>query len=67
VALLLALVGLFVLALAVPFSRDFFELDPFGWLVDIEAALCGAAGVVALEVGWRVARWVDRHHPTMAA
>jgi cation-transporting ATPase E len=67
VALLLALVGLFVLALAVPFARDFFELDPFGWLVDIEAALCGAAGVVALEVGWRVARWVDRHHPTMAA
>jgi len=67
IALLLSMVGLFVLALAVPFARNFFDLDPFGWLVDFEAALCGAAGVVALEVGWRVAKWVDRHHPAPTA
>jgi cation-transporting ATPase E len=63
IALLLSMVGLFVLALAVPLSRHFFDLDPFGWLTDSEAALCGVAGVVALEVGWRVTKWVDRHHP----
>jgi cation-transporting ATPase E len=52
--------GLFVCALALPFTREFFALDlpdPVTFLaaLGIAAVACGV-----LEIGWRLAGWVDR-------
>src|SRR5690606_15874469 len=60
VALVGSMGGLFVAALALPFTRDFFALDlpdhvTFFAALGIAAVACGV-----LEIGWRLAGWVDR-------
>jgi len=53
-------VGL-VIILSVPWLRDFFALDLPQWTIIIQTAVISAAGIVLLELAWRVAGW--RVHP----
>jgi cation-transporting ATPase E len=52
--LVAAMVGLFALALAVPFARDFFALETSGLATGAAVATgCAAVAVLALELVWR--------------
>jgi len=53
-----AMAGLFVLALAVPWSRHFFALDVAPWPVTGLAIGIAAGAGFLLEVGWRWTGWL---------
>ncbi|HEY8546736.1 MAG TPA: HAD-IC family P-type ATPase [Acidimicrobiales bacterium] len=59
--LVLAMGGAFVAALAVPWSREFFALDPPSIAMIATAVGIAAVAGVALEFGWQTANWA-RHH-----
>ncbi|MFH1149193.1 MAG: HAD-IC family P-type ATPase [Actinomycetota bacterium] len=48
-----------VLALAVPFAREFFALDLPPWQVGLETLAIAGAAVVALEFIWRMTGWIE--------
>jgi cation-transporting ATPase E len=48
-----------VLALSVPFARDFFALDLPPWHVGLETLAIAGAAVVALEFIWRMTGWIE--------
>ncbi len=60
-ALVASMAGAFVLVLAVPWLREYFDLP----LPDVENLLVatgiGAIACGVLEIGWRIAGWVDRN------
>ena len=47
----------FLLVLAVPALRRFFELDPPSFAVSVWAVVVAVAAALALEGGWRVTGW----------
>lgn len=62
--LLLAMIGLFLGALLVPFAQDFFKLELPGTNLLLQGLALAAAGCIALEVVTRVVRaWSARHQP----
>jgi cation-transporting ATPase E len=46
--------GAYVVLFAWPFSREFFALDPSNVTDTTEALICGAVGIVLVEVSWTV-------------
>jgi cation-transporting P-type ATPase E len=44
----------YVILFAWPFTRDFFELDPSNTEATMSAFVCGAVGIVLVEVAWTV-------------
>jgi cation-transporting ATPase E len=60
VALVASMGALFVLALLFPFTREFFALDLPDPVTFLAALGIGAIACGVLELGWRVAGWVDR-------
>lgn len=52
VALISVSVAAYVLLFSVPFTRDFFKLDPSNVRLTTAAFICGAVGIVLVEAGW---------------
>jgi cation-transporting ATPase E len=59
--LVAAMGGMFVVILAVPALRDYFELDLPSFTVTMAALGIAAIACGVLELGWRLAGWVDRN------
>ncbi len=58
-ALLCTMVGGFVVVLGVPALRDFYELPLPDLLEVAEIVAIAGAGMAAIEMGWRISRWVS--------
>ena len=52
-----SMAGLFVLALLLPWSRDFFALNMAEPAITVQAIAIGAGAAALLELGWRIAGW----------
>ena len=52
--------GAFFLALGLPRTREFFDIELPGPTVLVEAVLVAAAACLLLELGWHLAHWIDR-------
>ncbi|MDG3011784.1 HAD-IC family P-type ATPase [Rhodococcus sp. D2-41] len=61
VASAVAYVGLFL----IPFTRDFFQLDPTNWAWTSIAFVCGAIGAVCIEAVWWIGRAVTKDGRTV--
>jgi cation-transporting ATPase E len=59
--LVLAMIGAFALALALPFARDFFALDLPDQVVAAAAVGVASVAIAGLDVGWRFARRFGRN------
>src|SRR5690606_9783003 len=59
--LVATMVGLFLVVLAVPALRDYFELRFPPVEVTLTALAIAALACLMLEAGWRLAGWVDRN------
>ncbi|WP_016698018.1 HAD-IC family P-type ATPase [Actinoalloteichus spitiensis] len=58
VALVAGMVGVFLLVLAFPSSREFFALDPGGVGAVLAALLVAAVAVVLIELAWTLDGWL---------
>ncbi|ASF08830.1 HAD-IC family P-type ATPase [Nocardia brasiliensis] len=54
VVLIGASIAAYVFLFTVPFTRDFFKLDPSNVALTTAAFICGAVGIVLVEVAWWV-------------
>ncbi|WP_069167099.1 HAD-IC family P-type ATPase [Nocardia altamirensis] len=52
VVLIATSVGAYVILFTVPFTREFFKLDPSNVGLTTAAFICGAVGIVLVEVAW---------------
>ncbi|MBF6212893.1 cation-translocating P-type ATPase [Nocardia puris] len=52
VVLIATSVGAYVFLFTVPFTREFFALDPSNWALTSAAFVCGAVGIVLVEAAW---------------
>lgn len=65
VVLIGASMAAYVFLFSVPFTREFFKLDPSNTGLTTAAFICGAVGIVLVELAWWVSAAVrgDRRHP----
>lgn len=69
ILLLTASVAAYLFLFTVPFTRDFFALDPSNIALTTAALLCGAVGIVLVEAAWWVSATLhgDEHELIPAA